>query len=61
MTLTTIQVRKLCKCEECDHVFDVDAEIENENLVCPVLTCQSTNIVVVGTKVRENKRRKRRR
>ena len=60
MTLTTIQIRKLCKCEDCDHVFDVDAEVENDNLVCPVPECLSINIIVVGTKVRKNKNLKRR-
>ena len=60
MTLTTIQVRKLCKCEDCDHVFDINAEVENESIVCPVLVCLSTNIIVVGTKVRKNKKATRR-
>lgn len=60
MTLTTIQVRKLCKCEDCDHVFDVNAEVENESLACPVLECLSTSIIVVGTKVRKNKKTARR-
>jgi Zn finger protein HypA/HybF involved in hydrogenase expression len=60
LALTTIQVRKLCKCEACGHVFDTDAEVENDLLVCPVPDCQSTKIVVIGTKVRKNKNTKRR-
>ena len=59
MSLTTYQVRKVCKCNDCGSVFDINAEIENEDIVCAVETCQSQNIVVVGSKVRKNTKLKR--
>jgi hypothetical protein len=60
LPLSTIQIRKLCKCEDCEHVFDIDAEVENENIQCIASECLSTNIVIIGTKVRKIKNPKRR-
>jgi len=60
LSLSTIQIRKLCKCEDCEHVFDIDAEIENENIQCIVPECLSTRIIIIGTKVRKNINLKRR-
>jgi len=51
MSISTFQVRKVCKCDDCGLIFDIDAEVETDEIVCSFDKCLSANILVIGSTV----------